>query len=205
MWQMVQHGGVAMYVLLLCSIGMVTVIVERAMRLREANTDTIIFLAKLARLVQEGRMGDAHSFCDRSKAAIAAVASAGLSREGRSKEDVRETLHSAVALQQHRLSRNLPVLGTIASIAPFVGLFGTVLGIMSTFQSLSMATGGALPDISRGISEALVATAGGLGVAIIGVAAYNYFQSWVQRFDVDFEVVAGEVLRLMTEEKELAR
>ncbi len=200
-----QQGGVAMWVLLLCSIAMVAVIVERAMRLREASTDTIIFLAKLARLVQEGRMGDAHSFCDRSRAAIAAVASAGLSREGKNKEEVRETLASATALQQHRLGRNLPLLGTIASTAPFIGLFGTVLGIMTTFRSISMATANATGGISAGISEALIATAGGLGVAIIAVAAYNYFQAWLHRFDVDFEVVSTEVLRLLTEEKELVR
>jgi len=202
---MLQQGGVAMYSLGLCSVAMVAVIIERALRLREASTDTIIFLAKLARLVQEGRTAEAQTMCDRSQAAIASVAGAGLAREGRSKDEVRDTLASAVALQQHRLSRNLGVLGTIASTAPFIGLFGTVLGIMSTFQTISMATGGAMPDISRGISEALVATAGGLAVAIIGVGTYNYFQTWVQRFDVDFEVVATEVLHLMTGEKELAR
>ena len=205
MLSMLQHGGVAMYVLGLCSIAMVTVIIERTIRLREASTDTIIFLAKLARLVQERRMGDAHSFCDRSQAAIASIATAGLAREGRTKEEVRDTLASAVALQQHRLTRNLGLLGTIASTAPFIGLFGTVLGIMSTFQSMSMAVGGAMPDISKGISEALVATAGGLAVAIIATGAYNYFQTWVQRFDVDFEVVATEVLHLTTGEGELVR
>jgi biopolymer transport protein ExbB len=201
-----QQGGVAMYVLLLCSVGMVAVIIERAIRLREATTDTIIFLAKLTRLVQEGRTQEAQSFCDRSPSAVASIAGAGLAREGRSKEEVRDTLASAIALQQHRLGRNLPLLGTIASTSPFVGLFGTVLGIMATFRSISMATGGAMPDVSRGISEALIATAGGLGVAILATASYNYFQTWVQRFDVDFEVVATEVLHLVAEEeKELVR
>jgi biopolymer transport protein ExbB len=203
MLSLLQHGGVAMYVLLLGSIGMVAVIIERAIRLREANTDTIIFLAKLSRLVQEGRLADAQTMCERSPSAVASVAGAGLARQGRSKEEVRDTLASAITLQQHRLSRNLAMLGTIASTAPFVGLFGTVLGIMATFRSISMAAAGSVPDVSRGISEALIATAGGLGVAIIATAAYNYFQTWVQRFDVDFEVVATEVLSLLSEEREL--
>jgi biopolymer transport protein ExbB len=205
MLTMLEHGGIAMYVLLGASIVMVTVVIERAARLREASTDTIIFLAKLSRFVQEGRMGDATSFCDRSRAAIASVASAGLAREGRDKDEIRDTLASAVAMQQHRLARNLPVVGTIASVAPYIGLFGTVLGIMSTFRAMSLATGGAMPDISRGISEALVATAGGLGVAIVATGAYNYFQTWVQRFDVDFEVVSTAVLQMLCEEKEPAR
>jgi biopolymer transport protein ExbB/TolQ len=202
MLSLLQHGGVAMYVLLLGSIGMVAVIIERVIRLREANTDTIIFLAKLSRLVQEGRLADAQTMCERSSAAVASVAGAGLAREGRSKEEVRDTLASAITLQQHRLSRNLAVLGTIASTAPFVGLFGTVLGIMATFRSISMAAAGSVPDVSRGISEALIATAGGLGVAILATFAYNYFQTWVQRFDVDFEVVATEVLSLVSGERE---
>lgn len=201
---MLEQGGVAMYALLLCSVAMVAVIVERVVRLREASTDTIIFLAKLGRYVQEGKISDAQALCDHSKAAVAQVASAGLSREARSKDEVRDTLASAVALQQHRLTRNLAVLGTIASTAPFVGLFGTVLGIMKTFKTMSMANG-QLPNISGGIAEALIATAGGLGVAIIAVAAYNYFQTWVQRFDVDFEVVSTEVLHLMSGEREYAR
>jgi biopolymer transport protein ExbB len=201
----INQGGIAMYVLLLCSVGMVAVIIERFIRLREASTDTIIFLAKLGRLVQEGRIGDAQGMCDNSKSAIAQVAGAGLAREGRSKEEIRDTLASAVTLQQHNLGRNLALLGTIASTAPFVGLFGTVLGIMKTFKEMSMANAGAAASVSGGIAEALIATAGGLGVAILAVGAYNYFQTWVQRFDVDFEVVSTEVLHLVAGEKEYAR
>jgi biopolymer transport protein ExbB len=202
---LIQQGGVAMYFLLACSVAMLAVIIERTIRLREASTDTIIFLARLARLVQEGRIGEAQAFCDRSKAAVAAIASAGLARDGRNKDEVRDTLQSAVTLQQHRLGRSLSILGTIASTSPFVGLFGTVLGIMSTFRTMSMASAGAAPDISRGIAEALIATAGGLGVAIVAVVAYNYFQTWVSRFDVDFEVVSTEVLHLVSAEGEPVR
>src|SRR4051812_40797654 len=125
MLSMLQHGGGAMYVLGLCSIAMGAGIIERTGRLRGGGTGTLIFLAKLRRLVQESRIGDAHSFCDRSQSAVASIASAGLAREGRTKDEVRDTLASAVALQQHRLVRNLGVLGTIASTAPFIGLFGT--------------------------------------------------------------------------------
>jgi biopolymer transport protein ExbB len=202
---MLGQGGVAMYALLLCSVAMVAVIVERVIRLREANTDTIIFLAKFGRFVQEGKINDAQSLCDRSNSAVAQVASAGLARDGRSKDEIRDTLASAVTLQQHRLTRNLGVLGTIASTSPFVGLFGTVLGIMKAFKELPMAAANGAVSITGGISEALIATAGGLGVAILAVVAYNYFQTWVQRFDVDFEVVSTEVLHLMTGEREYAR
>src|SRR5262245_27453746 len=99
MLSLIQQGGVAMYFLLLSSVARVAVIIERTIRLREASTDTIIFLAKLTRLLQEGRIGEAQAYCDRSKAAVATVAGAGLQREGRTKDEVRDTLSSAVALQ----------------------------------------------------------------------------------------------------------
>jgi biopolymer transport protein ExbB len=202
MISLMQQGGVTMWILLFISIGMVAVIIERVIRLREASADTIIFLAKLARLMQEGRLGDAMGFCDRSNAAIAVVASAGLSKLGRPKEEVKDTLSSAVALQTHRLGRNLPVLGTIASASPFVGLFGTVLGIMTAFRG----TAGNMQDaVSAGIAEALICTAAGLAVAIVALVSYNLFQTWIQRFEVDFEVVSTEILHLLNSEEGIAR
>ena len=201
MISLMQQGGITMWILLFISIGMVAVIIERVIRLREASADTIIFLAKLARLMQEGRLGDAMGFCDRSNAAIAVVASAGLSKLGRPKEEVKDTLSSAVALQSHRLGRNLPVLGTIASVAPFVGLFGTVLGIMGAFREMGMTN----PNISAPIAEALICTAAGLGVAIVAVVAFNMLQAWIQRFEVDFEVVSTEILHLLNAEEGIAR
>lgn len=199
MFALLQQGGFAMYVLLAMSISLVAIVIERYVRLRAASTDTIIFLSRLARLLQEKRTGEALSFCDNSESAVAAIAGAALSKQGRSKEELRDTLASAISLQQARLSRNIPLIGTIATIAPFVGLFGTVLGVMDAFKHLTPGAG--FEQISRGISEALIATAAGLAVAIVAVIAYNLFTTWLHRFEVDFEVVSSEVLSLLTEEE----
>ncbi|MBI3909856.1 MAG: MotA/TolQ/ExbB proton channel family protein [Armatimonadetes bacterium] len=201
MFAILNQGGFTMYILLAVSITMVAIIIERYIRLKAASTDTIIFLARLARLMQEGRLGDAMSFCDRSQSAIASVAGAALAKQGRGKEEIKDTLASAITLQQASLTRNLPLIGTIATTAPFIGLFGTVIGIMHAFQEIAAMTGANPGQVSRGISEALINTAAGLGVAIVAVVAYNLFTTWVNRFDVDFEVVSTEVLHLMTDQE----
>jgi biopolymer transport protein ExbB len=201
MLAVLHQGGLTIYLLLVCSLAVLAVALERGIRLRQASADTILFLSKLSRFIAEGRVGEAAAYCDRSRAAVAAVANAGLSKCGRSKDEIRDTLSAAIALQTHLLGRNLPILGTIASTAPFVGLFGTVLGIMRSFHEISVQKTAGLHVVGAGIAEALVATAGGLAVAIAAVVAYNGFQSWISRFTVDMEVVATEVLHMAAREE----
>jgi biopolymer transport protein ExbB/TolQ len=100
------------------------------------------------------------------------------------------------------LKRGLSVLATVSSSAPFVGLFGTVFGIITAFQLMADPTkgGGGLATVSAGIAEALMTTAVGLGVAIIAVWLYNYFTTRVDDFTVDVDETAGEVLDGMMRE-----
>ena len=101
------------------------------------------------------------------------------------------------------LKRGLPVLATVSSSAPFVGLFGTVFGIITAFQNMadpSKGGGGGLATVSAGISEALLTTAVGLAVAIVAVWFYNFFTTKVDDFTVDVDETAGEVLDGMARE-----
>jgi biopolymer transport protein ExbB/TolQ len=128
------------------------------------------------------------------------VATAVLSKHGRGKEEIRDTLVSAISIQNHLLSRNLSILATLATTTPYVGLFGTVLGIIRAFHDISITGSTGAQVVSRGISEALICTAAGLGVAILAVFAYNFFQNWLTRFELDFEVVSSELLHAMAPE-----
>ena len=94
------------------------------------------------------------------------------------------------------LRRGMPVLATVASSAPFVGLFGTVGGIITAFQKLSDPTkgGGGIGTVSAGIAEALITTAVGLGVAIISVWFYNYFTTRLDDITIDIDETASEVV-----------
>jgi biopolymer transport protein ExbB/TolQ len=200
MFEMLYQGGFTLYLLLIASMVTVTVCLERTLRMRKASTDTLLFLSKLTRYLSDSRLDEAVTFCERSSSAIAAVATAVLSKHGRGKEEIRDTLVSAISIQNHLLSRNLSILATLATTTPYVGLFGTVLGIIRAFHDISITGSTGAQVVSRGISEALICTAAGLGVAILAVFAYNFFQNWLTRFELDFEVVSSELLHAMAPE-----
>src|ERR1041384_626997 len=99
MKEIFQQGGITIYFLLLASLATLMVCLERTIRLRKATADTLLFLSKLTRYVSDGRLDEAISYCERSPSAVAAVASAGLAKYRRSKEEIRDTLASAIATQ----------------------------------------------------------------------------------------------------------
>lgn len=107
---------------------------------------------------------------------------------------INRAVERTIERQSSRLKRGFGGIATIASTAPFVGLFGTVLGIINAFHSISKTGSGGLASVSAGISEALVVTALGLLVAIPAVALYNYFNGIVDKMIVDMDEVASEMV-----------
>jgi biopolymer transport protein TolQ len=106
------------------------------------------------------------------------------------------TLQRGISEEVTRLERNMTWLATVASVSPFIGLFGTVLGIINAFGSLGMAGSASLRAVAPGISEALVATAAGLAAAIPAAVAYNYFGSIIREFGTRMEDFSLEFLNL---------
>jgi biopolymer transport protein ExbB/TolQ len=100
--------------------------------------------------------------------------------------------------ETQNLKKNLWILGTVASSAPFIGLLGTVVGIIKAFESMAIAGTGGFAVVAAGISEALVATALGLAVAIIAVIFYNYFQTRISNLNGLFRIQVAKVLRNLT-------
>jgi biopolymer transport protein ExbB/TolQ len=100
--------------------------------------------------------------------------------------------------EAQRLKKNLWILGTVASSAPFIGLLGTVVGIIKSFESMAVAGTGGFAVVAAGISEALVATALGLAVAIIAVIFYNYFQTRIATLNALFRIQVAKVLQSFT-------
>jgi biopolymer transport protein ExbB len=140
---------------------------------------------------------------------VAAVIGAGLVEYGRSVErpgappapfDVAEIVNRAMERRKDRelagLRRGMPVLATVASSAPFVGLFGTVGGIITAFQKLGDPSkgGGGIGTVSAGIAEALITTAAGLAVAILSVWFYNYFTARIDDITIDIDETASELV-----------
>ncbi len=116
---------------------------------------------------------------------------------------LQRTLRRSASLEIRRLSQLVPFLATAGNTSPFIGLFGTVWGIMRTFQGIGMSGSASLAVVAPGISEALIATAAGLAVAIPSVIAYNYFTDKIRAFDSELQGFASDLLNLV--EREIQR
>ena len=114
-----------------------------------------------------------------------------------SSKDVDLTVDRAIRLQISDMERFVPLLGTIASAAPFIGLLGTVLGIIRAFKSIAVSGGGGPQVVASGIAEALVATAVGLCVAIPALVAYNHYSTKIRRMTEGMEICADEMIEIL--------
>jgi len=190
--------------LLLMSVISICVAAERGLRYRAARHQTVLFVQQVASELENGKLDRAISVAGQNrKSHIAALVSTGLEEftsapAHTSREELIEAasrgLDRSLATIHAELKRGLSGLATIGSTAPFVGLFGTVVGIMNAFRASGPSRGAGITSVASGISEALVTTALGLLVAVPAVWCYNYFTSKVESFDVEMENSSMELV-----------
>ena len=173
-------AGWVLWLLVILSIGCIAVSLERAVFMTRDATD----LGRLQETVNAFLAGgDAESLASSLKSLDgmeARVLSAGVELADSGAQAAEMAMAGVVAAEKMRMERGLPYLATVGSNAPFIGLFGTVLGIIQAFHDLAINTSEASEAVMAGISEALVATAVGLLVAIPAVVLYNAFTRWVR-------------------------
>jgi biopolymer transport protein ExbB len=165
------------------SVVSVAIMIERGWFFHLVREDLERLAKELSARLRDNDVAGARNLVANSRSAEAAVVSAGLAEIDNGHEAADEAMASATALQRKRLERRLAFLGTLGNNAPFVGLLGTVIGIVQAFQQLeSTGLGGGGPStaVMGAIAEALVATAIGLAVAIPAVVAFNYFQRQIK-------------------------
>ncbi len=174
---MLRHGGVTLVLLIALSGWSWMIIVERWMRYRKAEAVSDRLVARVCKLVRAGQLGEARELCQREEGSLAKLLHVGLAQGNKDRAVLEEVLQRRAAEEMLDLDRRIGILGTLGSVAPYIGLFGTVLGIIRAFHNLAQAgaeaAGAAM--VSAGISEALVATAAGLAVAVPAVVFYNTF------------------------------
>jgi biopolymer transport protein ExbB len=172
-----------LWVLIGLSVLSVAVMVERALFLSGGGIDFDGLTKQLSQFLKVGDVAGARLVLAGLRGVEAQVGVAGLEQFGRGSEAISEAMASAKSRARLDMEKNLGVLGTLGNNAPFIGLFGTVLGIIKAFADLSRNQGGGAGAsvVMSGISEALVATAVGLMVAIPAVIAFNFFQGKVRR------------------------
>jgi len=195
--------GVAIF-LILMSIYSLGIFIERLMYYRAAKKQSIDYLPIATKALREGNYAAAVEAAKRyNKSHLAKVLAAGLQQFLFEKEDqpshdavesVRLAVERAAALTTAEMKRGIGGLATIGSTAPFVGLFGTVFGIINAFQGMAAAGSGGIGAVSAGIAEALITTGVGIGVAIVGVWCFNYFQSQIEFFGIEMANSGSELI-----------
>ncbi len=201
-WEAVIAGGPVMYVLVLCSIFSVAVILERLFCYhRRSQVQRAVFMQLIREHMEKGDFQKALTICKNTPTPFSFVAEAGLNSCGSDEKEIIETMERKIVVGIHDLERRTAILGTIGSTAVYIGLLGTVLGIIRTFQDIYHAGSGGINVVIHGISEALVCTAAGLFVAIPAVVAYNYFIKRVKEFVMDMELCASETASLIKAQK----
>lgn len=135
------------------------------------------------------------AFCEKSDQPVAVLTRAIFKASG-DREEKERLLSRTIQALVHQLETGISVLGTIASVAPFVGLLGTVVGIIRAFRAVSMSASGGASLVALGIAEALVGTAAGLVVAIPALLAYNFFVNKLRRLTQQWELAGAELVDL---------
>jgi biopolymer transport protein ExbB len=200
MWGYFERGGPIMWPLLALSILGVTVIFWRWWALRQATAGVQAFLKELRGKLVARDVDGAIAVCERHGGPVAAIVKAGLLRFGRPKDEVEMALQDASAHELSMLERGLPILATVAMIAPLLGFLGTVTGMINSFEALASVGLNNPAAVAQGISEALITTAAGLAIAIPVQMAYNYFITNVNSLVRNMESAAHVVLEALGED-----
>jgi biopolymer transport protein ExbB/TolQ len=198
LWEIIVNGGVPMWFIIGASILALGVGFERAAAIWSLRQQAKVLTQTVVRCLSRGAVAEARAACERTRSPLAEVYLVGFERMGRGS---RESLEGAVDRERQKLNLNLKtrlwILGTTGALAPFVGLFGTVVGIMSAFQSISTSGNVSITVVGRPIAEALVATAAGILVAVEAVVIYNFFNQHLARIAVEFKLMCEEFLEVL--------
>jgi biopolymer transport protein ExbB len=189
------HDDLFVVVLLaLWSVVALAIICERICALWNVQARSAAFKDRVIAAVHRGEIAAAHALCEASQSPLAAVYAHALAAHAQAPGSVADATALKRADVVHNFKRHLWLLGTVGSSAPFVGLFGTVIGVVRAFHSMGQTGQGGFRVVSSGISEALGATALGLLVAIYAVVAYNYFVARVNRLALAYKIMGEELV-----------
>ena len=195
---------IVVVILFILSVYSFGVMIDRFLMYNNARKQSRLFVQQVAGALKDGKLDEAIAIAERNKKShIAKVVATGLSEFQSASQQVSDAevieaakrgLERSVAIVHAEMKRGLSALATIGSTAPFVGLFGTVVGILNAFKGIAANKATGLSAVAGGIAEALVTTAFGLLVAVPAVWAYNYFTNKVEAFDVEMDNSSMELI-----------
>ncbi|MGQ4807117.1 Biopolymer transport protein ExbB [Candidatus Entotheonellaceae bacterium PAL068K] len=198
MFEYVMQGGIIMIPIVLCSMLAVVIIVERLWNLQRKRILRYDILSRVEDLLREQKIPEATALCKRHQSTMTRILLVAILNYDHPRTTIKEMIEDQGRQEVPILERNLMPLGTIASISPFLGLLGTVVGLLKVFEAIAQAGGVTNPAVlSEGIHNALITTVAGLCVAIPTLVAYNYFTRRADGLILEVERVSLRLLSIL--------
>ncbi|MDP6027708.1 MAG: MotA/TolQ/ExbB proton channel family protein [Pseudomonadales bacterium] len=201
MFELVQAGGWLMVPILLCSVIAAAICVERFWTLRTAQIVPRNLLAQVWDWIKNNDMDNRKLRELRLGSPLGQILAAGITNHRRGREQMKEAIEEVANHVVHEMERYLNTLGTVAAIAPLLGLLGTVIGMIKVFTSIKLEGTGNAALLAGGISEALITTAAGLTVAIPSLFFYRFFQRRVDELVISMEQEALKLVEVLNSDR----
>lgn len=189
-----RRGGIFMWPLLASSVLGLAAVIERWITLRRATTDTRRFIARVVEDLHRDGVAAAIETCKKTRGPVAAILHSGLLKADQGPAAVEKAIEAAGSIEVSFLQRGLIVMASVANIAPLLGFLGTVSGMINAFEAIAAADQVSAKLVASGISEALITTEAGLCIAIPVQGFHNYFVSRIDRFIVEMEESALDLV-----------
>ncbi|PKL92920.1 MAG: MotA/TolQ/ExbB proton channel family protein [Candidatus Goldiibacteriota bacterium HGW-Goldbacteria-1] len=196
-WQLFIKGGAAVFFLLGVSVLSWWIIIDRAICFSRIKVNTLDFMDRVKKMLAKKDKQGVLTLCQTTPGPLSAVIRSGMEASGDGREKMEAAMQRTLNYEAARMQKFLGILATVGSVSPFVGLFGTILGIIKAFRDLALAHGGGPSVVANGIAEALVATAMGIFVAIPAVVGYNLFVRAIDNTETETINAASELADLM--------
>ncbi len=198
LWSFIVKGGPVMIPIILSGALILAIIIERLISLKNAETDNENFIRSIEERLQRRKIKEALELCNANDKPVPRIIKAGLLKSDRSREEIKESIDDAANHEIPVLEKYLGILATVATIAPLLGLLGTVTGMIRAFMVIEARAGLVHPgELAGGIWEALITTVAGLIVAIPSYLSYNYFVSRVNKIILQMEKTATKLIDIL--------
>ena len=186
-----------MIILIVMSIVALAIVIERLVFFSQQHGDSKSLLRTLGQKIASDDMSGAVKVCNSEKGMLPRILAFGLMRGTKNRADITDALSIALMENLNTLERNLGIIGTIAVIAPFVGLLGTVSGIIRAFHDIALKGNSTPAVVAAGVGEALVTTMAGLFVAVLSVVFFNYFKTRIKAYNQEMIVAANQLAEML--------
>ncbi len=206
--QVLRDGGPLMIPIGICSVILLVFVFERAISLRRGRVVPRPFVKRFLQQLRDGQLGpeSALELCDQNRSPVADVFAAAIRKWGRPAVEVEQAIIDAGERVTNELRKYLRVINGVSTISPLLGLLGTVLGMIQTFNTIAVGDAMGRPEmLAGGIGQALLTTAGGLCVAIPALIAYLYFVGRVDRLITDIDGLGQRIVDVIAADGQLLR